>query len=386
MWTQWISRRRAAVTAHLARMAVSGDAQHARYKRSFLAGLCWVSVLVSLAVASLLGAQQPLFMAFYLLLAVLAVLLRAGISAMPQALEGLASLALGLCALQAGVLYLLGQGLAPRSGLLLLTLAATFYLKGRRSGGRMLWILLALVLGNSLFSLFPSADSPLDTLTVCLCLLAQYAVVRNYEHLRETQTNHLKALNTDLEAQIQQRTEQLAAAKTALEVEKELLKSVSSRDHLTGLHNRQHFETLFFEHMRKPQKKITDALILMDIDYFKKINDTHGHLVGDAVLKAVAQCLRSQIRMSDIAVRWGGDELMIYTPRTNEKQAAKLAEKIRQQILRLSIDSVGSITISVGVAGLVPGDSLAQLLERADNALYQAKQAGRNAVVTASGS
>lgn len=384
MWTPWNTGPLAAMTARLGRMAVSEDAQHIRFKRSFLASVCWFSLLLSLTVAWLSGSQQPVLTAFFLQLALWAAGLRITIAMKPHSMEAVTRLTLWCCLLQGGILYLLLPGWAPRSGGLLLLIAATFFLNGRSSGDRMLWLLLALVLGNHALTGWTPDTSLLDSLSVCLWLLAQWYVVRNYERLREIQTNHLKALNTDLEAQIQQRTEQLAAAKTALEVEKENLKTLSSRDHLTGLFNRQYFESLFLAHLRQGHQKANDALMLIDIDYFKKINDTHGHLVGDAVLKAVAQCLRKHIRISDIAVRWGGDELMVYAPRTSGKQAAKLAEKIRLQIVQLQVAEVERLTISVGVAALQPGEQLAQLLNRADLALYQAKQAGRNAVFLAS--
>jgi diguanylate cyclase (GGDEF)-like protein len=199
--------------------------------------------------------------------------------------------------------------------------------------------------------------------------------------LRESQTNHLKALNVDLEALVKQRTDQLAVANTALEFEKENLKRLSSTDHLTGLSNRHHFETVFAEHTPvTTRRKITDAVILIDIDHFKKINDTHGHVLGDTVIKSVAGCIKKNSRISDITVRWGGDELIIYAPRTTLKQATQLAEKVRHQINSLHIAGVGSISISAGVAVLHPGDTLSQLLQRADQALYEAKLAGRNSV------
>jgi diguanylate cyclase (GGDEF)-like protein len=193
----------------------------------------------------------------------------------------------------------------------------------------------------------------------------------------------LKALNVNLEALVKQRTDQLAAANTALEFEKENLKRLSSTDHLTGLSNRHHFETVFAEHMPVTHKKMTDALILIDIDHFKKINDTYGHVLGDTVITAVAGCIKKHSRISDITVRWGGDELIIYAPRTTLKQATRLAEKVRHQIHAMHLAGIGSISISAGVAVLHPGDNLSQLLQRADHALYAAKQAGRNSVYAA---
>ena len=141
---------------------------------------------------------------------------------------------------------------------------------------------------------------------------------------------------------------------------------------------------MFAEHTPAiTRRKISDALILIDIDHFKKINDTHGHVLGDVVIKSVASCIKKYSRISDITVRWGGDELIIYAPRTTLKQATQLAEKVRHQINAMHLAGVGNITISAGVAVLHPGDNLSLLLQRADQALYQAKQAGRNSVYAA---
>lgn len=380
MLKKWISRALVAMLRPIKLFPELSDADNVRYKVIFLNNVFMFSGIVSFSMAIIRWHMQPFIGRIDLLFAFLAFGLLWVLHRYKKNIELISSIALWLCFIQFVTVFFLATGNSTRSGLLLLILAAAFYLKGRVAGYYMLAILLLLVVGNHAINLFPSEYTHLDILSLCFYLLAQFFIIRNYECLRETQTNHLKALNTDLEALVKQRTEQLAAANTALEIEKENLKTLSSTDHLTGLSNRHHFETVFAEHTPETHRKISDALILIDIDHFKKINDTHGHVLGDVVIKAVANCLKKHSRISDIIVRWGGDELIVYAPRTTLKQATQLAEKVRHHIHTMQVNEVGSISISAGVAVLHPGDKLSQLLQRADQALYQAKLAGRNCV------
>lgn len=356
------------------------DTVNVRYKVIFLNNVFLFAGLASLAMSIVRWHINPFLGKVDLLFACIAFLLLWILHRHHKMVELIASIALWLCFVQFLTVFFIGNGNATRSGLLLLILAAAFYLKGRVAGYSMLAILLSLVIGNHFLELFPSDYSHLDMLSLGFYLLAQFFIIHNYESLRETQTSYLKALNTDLEAQVKQRTEQLAAANQALELEKQNLTRISSTDHLTGLSNRHHFEAVFAEYSPISNKKTTDALILIDIDNFKKINDTYGHVVGDSVLKSVATSMKKHSRRYDITVRWGGDELIIYAPRTSLKQAYQLAEKIRKQIFALEIQDLGPVSISAGVAIMKTGDTLSQLLQRADNALYEAKQAGRNHV------
>lgn len=359
------------------------DPDNVRYKVIFLNNVFTFAGLVSLTMSFFRWNSQPLLGKIDLLFGCLAFALLWGLHRYKKNIELVSSIALWLCFVQFLTVFFIATDSASRSALLLLILAAAFYLKGRVTGYYMLAILLTLVVGNHMIQIFPSDYHHLDILSLCFYLLAQFFIIRNYECLRESQTSHLKALNVNLEALVKQRTDQLAAANTALEFEKENLKRLSSTDHLTGLSNRHHFETVFAEHTPVTHKKMTDALILIDIDHFKKINDTYGHVLGDTVIKAVAGCIKKHSRISDITVRWGGDELIIYAPRTTLKQATRLAEKVRHQIHAMHLAGIGSISISAGVAVLHPGNTLSQLLQRADHALYAAKQAGRNSVYAA---
>jgi diguanylate cyclase len=133
------------------------------------------------------------------------------------------------------------------------------------------------------------------------------------------------------------------------------------------------------------------ALLVVDIDHFKEVNDTHGHLLGDKVIRAVAHVLRSNIKGRDIAVRLGGDEFAVLLPDTSRSGAAALAEQIRilvtQGRIRLANaqELMGDVTVSLGVAIAEMGDTLEALIDRADEALYAAKRAGRNQVSVAQG-
>ncbi len=118
----------------------------------------------------------------------------------------------------------------------------------------------------------------------------------------------------------------------------------------------------------------------MDIDHFKSVNDAYGHNVGDVVLKELALTLKKSIRGSDVAVRWGGEEFVVITPKTTLEQAQQLAETIRQIVKNTPYSKVGQLTISISVASFEENDSLKSLVQRADVALYRAKKLGRDNV------
>lgn len=383
MLKKWLSRVLVVMLLPIQLFPKLTDTVNVRYKVIFLNNVFTFAGLVSLAMSVIRWNSNPFLGKIDLLFSCIAFILLWILHRHHRLVELIASIALWLCFVQFLIVFFLANGNPTRSGLLLLVLASAFYLKGRKAGYSMLAIILALVVGNHLTGMFPSEFNNLDILSLGFYMLAQFFIIHNYESLRETQTSYLKALNTDLEALVKQRTEQLAAVNSALEIEKENLTRLSSTDHLTGLSNRHHFETVFAEYSPATRGKTPDALILIDIDNFKKINDTYGHVLGDKVLKSVAACIKKHSRISDIAVRWGGDELIVYAPRTSLKQASQLAEKMRKQIHSLDISEIESISISAGVAVMQAGDTLSHLLHRADNALYEAKQAGRNNVYSA---
>jgi len=165
-------------------------------------------------------------------------------------------------------------------------------------------------------------------------------------------------------------------------------------DVLTGWHNRRYLQTRMREELARARRDGTTLTCLMlDVDHFKTINDSFGHLVGDQVLREIAQRIEAEVRASDVTARYGGEEFAILLPQTSSVQGALLAERIRAAVADEAFDAAGeatSITVSIGVAELSParqeGDfkSLGEaLLARADSALYAAKAAGRNRVAAA---
>jgi diguanylate cyclase (GGDEF)-like protein len=159
---------------------------------------------------------------------------------------------------------------------------------------------------------------------------------------------------------------------------------LASTDLLTGLYNRYKFSELYVTaYKTKSQRHNALSLILLDIDHFKQVNDEFGHNVGDRVLVQVAHVLLRQVRSVDIVARWGGEEFIILLPTANLDQASKLAEKLRKSIAGKEIENVGKITASLGVSEVVVGDTMESAIARADEALYRAKEDGRNRVVIA---
>jgi two-component system cell cycle response regulator len=158
-------------------------------------------------------------------------------------------------------------------------------------------------------------------------------------------------------------------------------------DALTGLYNRRYMEThvgTLVEQAAARGKPLT--VLVLDIDYFKAINDTHGHDAGDDVLREFAIRIRKSIRGIDLACRFGGEEFVVVMPETDLAVATMVAERLRRRIasepfpIQQGARSI-EVTISVGIAGLGSGDSAAAVLKRADQALYRAKRDGRNRVV-----
>jgi diguanylate cyclase (GGDEF)-like protein len=158
-------------------------------------------------------------------------------------------------------------------------------------------------------------------------------------------------------------------------------------DALTGLHNRRYFhETLRRECARAHRYERRLALLLLDVDDFKAINDRLGHLAGDAVLAAVASRLQGAVRQADVACRVGGDELAVILPEAGEQDAEQLYRRIRFAVGSGSAGPAERVRLSAGIAALRHEDDAVSLFERADEALYRAKQAGKGRVLTAGGS
>lgn len=160
------------------------------------------------------------------------------------------------------------------------------------------------------------------------------------------------------------------------------LSDLSSHDPLTGLKNRRYFTHNFYDECaRSLRRKEELSLLFLDIDHFKKVNDHHGHHIGDVVLKEVATFMKKKCRPYDTPVRWGGEEFIILLRGTDEKNAILFAERVRAGIESGRHMSV-PVTISIGLAQHIVNDTLETLVDKADAALYHAKQTGRNRVVS----
>ena len=168
-------------------------------------------------------------------------------------------------------------------------------------------------------------------------------------------------------------------------------------DFLTGWHNRRYLQQRLKEELARAQRHVgTIACLMIDIDHFKTINDSYGHLAGDNALKEIAHRVEAQIRNMDTAARFGGDELAVLLPEATATEATRLAERIREVIAAESFALTEQIdrnlTVSIGVAAIAPGrhetdlKSVAdRLLADADAALYRAKALGRNRVQIGTG-
>jgi diguanylate cyclase (GGDEF)-like protein len=169
-----------------------------------------------------------------------------------------------------------------------------------------------------------------------------------------------------------------------LEQALKVINELAIRDELTGSHNRRHLIRLI-ENEKERTARLGGlfCLCLLDIDYFKRINDTYGHNAGDTVLREFAATVQRQIRESDSFGRYGGEEFLLMLPETAIDEAHALAERVRTNIARLGFSDLPdlAVTVSIGIAEFRSGEAIAQTVARADEALYQAKSGGRNQVV-----
>lgn len=199
----------------------------------------------------------------------------------------------------------------------------------------------------------------------------RWKLIRDKERLVEA----LRAANAELEARVLVRTGELEAARAAIE-------RLSRVDPLTGLANRRVLdEELCREGERSRRGGGPLACLAVDLDHFKRVNDTWGHSTGDRLLAAVGAVLHKGVRGIDLAVRTGGEEFLLLLPGTDLEEAAAVAERIRERIGALSVEGLPErVTASVGVAVLAAGESEGEFVARADRALYDAKGSGRNRV------
>ena len=198
------------------------------------------------------------------------------------------------------------------------------------------------------------------------------------EHRLRVTTEALIDANISLERKVEERTAELERAN-------ENLRNLAWRDSLTGLPNRlAGMDRLESEFARLTRSDATSSVLMLDVDFFKPINDTYGHGVGDDVLRHIASLIKSSIRTGDFVARFGGEEFMALLPDTDLEGARTVAEKVREAIQDNPEGTVGAVTISIGVTLASSADpDMDVAVRRADAALYEAKRSGRNRVVVA---
>lgn len=213
---------------------------------------------------------------------------------------------------------------------------------------------------------------------------------RGLERYRLVTQNHLlldelAKANEVLEERVRVRTERLKRQNSALREARQRIETLSRKDALTGLANRGWLdETLSIEVERSRRHASRLSVIMGDLDHFKTVNDSFGHLVGDRVLQAAADVFRETVRMTDLAGRFGGEEFLVVLPNTGEAEACALAERLRGRFEQMPVTfRPEPVTGSFGVAEWRAGESAGDLVGRADKALYEAKRAGRNRVCSA---
>ena len=197
------------------------------------------------------------------------------------------------------------------------------------------------------------------------------------------ETRVMSQQNERLQRELAQATEQLTETRYNLDI----IHKESQVDPLTEVGNRKFLDREMARVMRESVEGDTPlALLMVDIDHFKKFNDNYGHQIGDQVLRLVAKTLVENLKGQDIIARYGGEEFCILLPQTTVSDAEKLANSLRarlstKQLKRRSTnETLGAITVSIGAAQLCPGEDKDSIISRADTALYKAKQAGRNRV------
>jgi diguanylate cyclase len=199
------------------------------------------------------------------------------------------------------------------------------------------------------------------------------------------ETKAMQDRNAALQAELSESTSEIDTLREKLEDSKR----EAETDGLTGIANRKRFDRSLDELSNAAEASgETLCLLMVDIDFFKKFNDSFGHQTGDQVLKLVARTLSDCVREEDVAARYGGEEFSVILPRADLVKAWDIGERIRTQVgakkimKRSTNEDLGTITLSVGVSIYRPGEPVANLMKRADDALYLCKESGRNQVLT----
>lgn len=226
--------------------------------------------------------------------------------------------------------------------------------------------------------------TPIEALTDATNKLGKHWDIDN---LVDSKVDEIKRLSQNfhgLFTELKSRTEELVESTIKIRIqvkEKELLAKLARTDSLTGIPNLLMLDKVLLESHRKAKKnQDTYGVLLLDIDYFKRVNDNYGHQIGDEVLREFSTLLSGRVRDSDIVGRWGGEEFLVICKGADTDMLLDLAERLRTSIENHVFPECTSLTTSVGIASYENGDDIRNLLSRADRALYSAKSEGRNKI------
>jgi len=249
-------------------------------------------------------------------------------------------------------------------------------------------VTLLLIIGLAAYLLSLSLVRPLNRLTAGAGKVAGGDLDLDVPVSSRSEVGYLTEVFNDMVARLRQGREELASINETLRQKNVELHEISITDSLTGLYNRKHLmETLDREVGRSQRHSHSFSLMVIDIDHFKKYNDTYGHLAGDEVLSRLASVFKKSIRSSDYAARYGGEEFIIILPEIGPEQGVEAAERICRKVEEEIFSGDGEsikVTISVGVASYPQnGEDAESVIRNADEALYEAKELGRNRVILA---
>lgn len=355
-----------------------------KYKFMFVNNIAVLTILITFLIGFIRYYQNNIVMAavdfsFSLLGILLLYLLRKR----TDMIEGISSSLLFLGYILFTALFILSDH-NTRLETYFLLIASSFFIKGIRIG--FYWLLTVMLTVSIIHfgGVVETNYSNFSIFSFFIYLIIILSIFNLYEKIKIAQSQNLLNLNANLEKLVKQRTEELETINKELTKEKSVLQKLSSRDSLTGLFNRFKLEESFEYEQKQSRRYNTElSIILMDIDDFKSVNDTYGHNVGDIFLKEIAEILKKSFRDVDTVGRWGGEEFLILLPKTNLADSQQIAEEVRKKIELYPFREIGNKTASFGVATLSNNESLSNLLNRADKALYLAKENGRNRVEVA---
>ena len=242
---------------------------------------------------------------------------------------------------------------------------------------------LVMVVAAVAFQLGRSIVGPLQRLIGAADRIAGGDLEVRLSATRNDELGHLTLVFNQMADRLRHSHAEIMAANQAMQQQNQVLETLSITDSLTGLYNRSKLDAILNDQLarfKRTQRAFT--LLMMDIDHFKTLNDTYGHITGDEILAAVARILVQSIRSIDYAARYGGDEFIIILVETSSDLALKTAERIRSQVENMrysSHESTIAVTVSIGIVQCQPDDTTpTAAFARADSALYKAKHAGRN--------